>query len=272
MQEITLSDLEFAHFRKFIHGVAGISLSPAKKALVAGRLLKRLKFHELTSFGEYFRMISSRQEERQIAVDLLTTNETHFFREPRHFDLLRERLLPAHPRGRTFRVWSAACSSGEEVYTLAMVLADVLGHSPWEVLGSDISTRVLEKAESGLYPMDRARELPGDTLRRHCLKGVGSKEGRFVISPKLRAKVRFAQINLTESLPATGEFDAIFLRNVMIYFEPETKQQVVERLLTRLRPGGWLFVGHSESINGLVAGIEGIAPSVYRKSLKSDTK
>jgi chemotaxis protein methyltransferase CheR len=265
VQEATLSDLEFAHFRKFIHGIAGIHLSPAKKALVAGRLAKRLRFHGLSSFGEYYRLLSDRPEERQIAVDLLTTNETHFFREPRHFDLLREGLLSDHPRGRTFRVWSAACSSGEEVYTLAMVLADVLGDSPWEVLGSDLSTRMLAQGESGLYPMARAAELSGERLKKYCMKGVGSKDGSFVVSPRLRARVRFTQINLTEPLPATGVFDAIFLRNVMIYFQSDTKRQVVEQLLTRLRPGGWLFIGHSESLNGLVDGLETVAPSVYRK-------
>ena len=265
MQDITLSEPEFDRFRKFIHGVAGIHLSPAKKSMVVGRLGKRLKFHGLSSFGEYHRLLFSRKDEQQIAVDLLTTNETHFFREPRHFDLLRKRLLPDHPRGQTFRAWSAACSSGEEVYTLTMVLAETLGESPWEVLGSDISSRVLAQAESGLYPMSRAEELSADYLKRYCLKGVGSMEGRFVVSSRLRARAHFAQINLTEPLPSTGVFDAIFLRNVMIYFQPETKRQVVERLLTRLRPGGWLFVGHSESLNGLVDDLEGIAPAVYRK-------
>ncbi len=266
MGEITLSDLEFSRFRNFIHGVAGISLSPAKKALVVGRLAKRLEFHGLSSFAEYYHLLSRQEDERQIAVDLLTTNETRFFREPQHFDLLRERLLPAHPRGRMFRVWSAACSSGEEVYTLAMVLAEVLGDSPWEVFGSDISTRVLEQAESGLYSMERAADLSMDHLKRYCLKGVGSKAGSFVMARALRERVQFAQINLTESLPATGTFDAIFLRNVMIYFESQTKRQVINRLLGRLRRGGWLFVGHSESLNGLVDGLEGVAPSVYRYS------
>ena len=152
MQQPTLSDQEFARFRNFIHGAAGISLAPTKKSLVAGRLAKRLRHHGLTSFGDYYHLVSSERAERQIAVDLLTTNETHFFREPRHFDLLRDQFLPAHPRDRLLRVWSAACSSGEEVYTLAMVLADTLGDASWEVLGSDISTRVLEQASRGSIP------------------------------------------------------------------------------------------------------------------------
>lgn len=265
MQQPTLSDQEFARFRNFIHGAAGISLAPAKKSLVAGRLAKRLRHHGLTSFGDYYHLVSSERAERQIAVDLLTTNETHFFREPRHFDLLRDRFLPAHPRDRLLRVWSAACSSGEEVYTLAMVLADALGDASWEVLGSDISTRVVEQASTGLYPMERAAELTPEQLKRHCLKGIGSQDGRFLIAPTLRAQVSFAQINLTEPLPSTGTFDVIFLRNILIYFQTETKRQVVERLLARLRPGGWILVGHSESLNGVVGGLEAIAPAVYQK-------
>lgn len=265
MQLATLSDQEFGRFSQFIHQVAGINLPPAKKSLVAGRLAKRLRHHGLTSFADYYRLVSSEAAERQIAVDLLTTNETHFFREPRHFELLRDVLLAEHPRGRVFRAWSAACSSGEEVYTLAMVLDEVLGEGPWEVLGSDISTRVLEQASTGLYPMERIKDLTAERLKRYCLRGIGSQAGRFVISPELRARVRFSQINLAEALPATPTFDVIFLRNIMIYFQTETKRQVVERLLARLRPGGWLVVGHSESLNGLARGLQGIAPAVYRK-------
>jgi len=266
MQRPALSDIEFARFSRFIYDVAGISLGPDKKAMVVGRLAKRLNLHGLSSFSEYYRLLSRDQRERQVAVDRLTTNETHFFREPVHFKLLRDRVLASHPRGRSFRAWSAACSSGEEVYTLAMVLADELADAPWEVLGSDISSRVLEQAQSGLYAMERASELPAECLRKYCLKGIGGKEGSFLVSPKLRARVRFAQINLTEPVPATGEFDVIFLRNVLIYFQPETKRQVIERLLNRLRPGGWFFVGHSESLNGVADGLdlEGVAPSVYK--------
>jgi len=265
MNDASLDDSEFARFQQMIFSIAGISMTSAKKALVAGRLAKRLKHHELGSYGEYFQLLSHSREEAQVAVDLLTTNETYFFREPRHFDFLRARILPAHPSGRPFRVWSAACSSGEEPYTLAMVLADHLGEAAWEILGSDISTRVLDKARTGLYPMERVRGLDSASLRAHCLKGVGSQEGCFMIDPALRRRVRFAQINLNEALPDVGEFDVIFLRNVMIYFQSETKRQVVARLLTKLRPGGFFIVGHSESLNGLTQGLETLAPSIYRK-------
>lgn len=265
MLNASLGDREFANFQQMIFRIAGISMSPAKKALVAGRLAKRLKHHGLDSYGEYFELLSRQQDEMQVAVDLLTTNETYFFREPKHFDFLRDKVLPRHAPGRPFRVWSAACSSGEEPYTLAMLLADQLGETPWEVFGSDISTQVLDKARRGLYPMERARGIPSALLRAYCLKGVGSQDGQLLVDPDLRRRVRLAQINLNEPLPDVGEFDVIFLRNVMIYFQTETKRQVVARLLDKLRPGGVFIVGHSESLNGLGQGLETLAPSIYRK-------
>jgi chemotaxis protein methyltransferase CheR len=265
MDSASISDSDFTRFQQMIFGIAGISMTSAKKALVAGRLARRLKHHGLECYGEYFKLLSRQPDEMQVAVDLLTTNETYFFREPKHFDFLRDTILPKHPPGRPFRVWSAASSSGEEAYTIAMVLADNLGTTPWEILGSDLSTRVLEKALAGLYPMERLRGIPQASLRAHCLKGVGSQEGSFMIDPVLRRRVRFEQINLNEPLPNVGEFDVVFLRNVMIYFQTETKRQVVARLLAKLRPGGFFIVGHSESLNGLAQGLEAIAPSIYRK-------
>jgi chemotaxis protein methyltransferase CheR len=265
MLNVSLKDSEFSSFQQMIFRIAGISMTPAKKALVAGRLAKRLKHHGLDSYEDYFQLLSRQQDEMQVAVDLLTTNETYFFREPKHFDFLRDRVLPGHPAGRPFRVWSAACSSGEEPYTLAMLLADRLGDAPWEVFGSDISTQVLDKARRGLYPMERARGIPPALLRTHCLKGVGSQEGQLLIDPALRRRVHLAQINLNEPLPEVGEFDVIFLRNVMIYFDTETKRQVVRRLIELLKPGGYLLIGHSESLNGVVDELQSVMPSIYRK-------
>jgi len=261
--EITAS--EFAEYQRLIYRQSGINMTEAKQALVQGRLARRLKHHGLSSYKSYLDLLLSRQDELQIAVDLLTTNETYFFREPKHFDYLRQQVLPSHRGGRTFRVWSAASSSGEEPYTLGMVLADHFGSAPWELLGSDISTRVLAKAQAGLYPMERARDIPVNYLKAYCLKGVGEQEGTFLIDARVRRHVRFAQINLIEALPEIGEFDVIFLRNVMIYFDIETKKAVIARLLARLRPGGWFFVGHSESLHGLVTNLSSVAPSVYIK-------
>jgi len=266
MDAIPLTDQEFQQFQKFIYEVAGISMSPAKKALVSGRLAKRLKAHGCHSYGEYFRLVmDGKGNELQMAVDLLTTNETYFFREPKHFDFLRNTILPGLPSTRPVRIWSAASSSGEEPYTIAMVLDDVLGSRAWEVIGSDISQRVLERAQSGHYVMERGHDIPVNLLSRYCLKGIGQYEGTFLVSQELRNRVKFSQINLNQALPKMGEFDVIFLRNVLIYFNNDTKGQVVARVLETLRSGGYFFVSHSESLNGVTHGLTMIKPSVYRK-------
>lgn len=259
-----LSDAEFELFQRLIHDGAGIWLAPAKKALVAGRLIRRVHHHGLSTFRAYHELLSRDPAEHQRAIDLLTTNETHFFREPRHFDWLK-RVAAEHPSETPLRVWSAAASSGQEPYTIAMVLADVLGDRPWEVLGTDISTRVLERARSALYDMATAREIPPAYLKGFCLKGVGTKTGSFLIAPQVTRRVQFGQLNLIEPLPDMPLFDVVFLRNVMIYFREETKRQVVSSLLARVRPGGWLVVGHSESLSGLAPGTRSVGPSIYQK-------
>jgi chemotaxis protein methyltransferase CheR len=264
---VVLHDEEFAQFRDMIYRIAGISMSTAKKQLVSSRLAKRLKYHNFTSFSEYFRLISSPQgkAELQVAVDSLTTNETHFFREPKHFDFLRQHIIPARKAGRGMRIWSAACSSGEEPYSIAMILDELLGNEPWGVVASDISTHVLEKARIGLYPTERIPEIPKHYLSRYCLKGIGEHDGTLLIEQSLRERVRFMQHNLTEIPDKLGEFDVIFLRNVLIYFDQATKRQVISRLLPLLRPGGYFLAGHSESLNGVTEDLRLIAPAIYRK-------
>lgn len=262
-----LQEKEFAQLRELIYRIAGISMSPAKKPLVTSRLAKRLKHYELASYGDYYQMITAAdgKAELQMAVDLLTTNETHFFREPKHFDFLRQRILPERKPGKTLRIWSAACSSGEEPYSIAMLLDEGLGNAPWEIVASDLSTRVLEKARDGLYPIERMPEIPRHYLSNYCLKGTGSQQGTLLIERRLRERVQFMQHNLIETPPKQGEFDAIFLRNVMIYFDQDTKRQVVKRLLSQLRPGGYFFVGHSETLNGINDEVRLVQPAVYRK-------
>jgi chemotaxis protein methyltransferase CheR len=261
-----LHDDEFAQFQRWIHQTAGIDLSPAKKALVASRLSKRLCHYELESYGDYFSLImNNRGTELQIALDLLTTNETYFFREPKHFEFLSEKVLARLPKERAVRIWSAASSSGEEPYSLAMTLADTLSQSNWEVIASDISTRVLEQARSGQYPIERAHNIPLSFLMKYCLKGVGFQEGTFIIDRKLREKVQFHHINLNQEIPDIGMFDIILIRNVMIYFNRETKGQVLQRLVPRLKKGGYLIVSHAESLNGLPHGLQLVSPSIYLK-------
>ena len=262
-----ITNAEFAQFQKLIYQIAGISLADTKKVLLVGRLGRRLKAHDLTTFGEYYKLVSSGADpgERQTMVDLLTTNETYFFREEAHFDFLRQTILPKRAVGRSFDIWSAASSTGEEIYTLCMVLADELGAAGnWTILGSDISTHVLSIAQRGLYWLDRTRGLPQSYLRQYCLKGVRTQEGAFVIAPELRKHTTFRQINLNTTLPDIGKFDVIFLRNVMIYFDNDTKSQVVARLVQKLRPGGYLIIGHSESLNGINDTVKPVKPTIYR--------
>ncbi|MFP5304261.1 MAG: CheR family methyltransferase [Gammaproteobacteria bacterium] len=262
-----LSDREFAQIQQLLRRLSGIHLSPGKKALVCSRLCARLRALGISRYCDYFERLCSGSDraELQTAVDLLTTNETSFFREPRHFDFLREQLAQQRRPGTPLRVWSAACSSGEEAYSVAMTLADAIGTQPWEVVASDISTRVLARARSGIYPLERARTIPPAYLRAYCLKGVRAQAGSFQICPALRARIRFQQVNLHTPLPEIGPFDLVLLRNVMIYFEPQTKREVVHRVAQTLRSDGHLLVGHSESLNGIGVNLQPVSVSIYRK-------
>jgi chemotaxis protein methyltransferase CheR len=262
-----ISDADFRRFQRWLHEVAGIALADHKKTLLMGRLSKRLGPCGVRGWKEYFELLmeGSRPGELQVAIDLLTTNETYFFREPAHFSFLRDHILNGFEGNETLRIWSAASSSGEEIYTLAMVLADTLGMARrWEIFGSDLSTRVLETARRAHYPMTRADKIPPDFLKRFCLKGTGPQEGTFLLDRSLRERVSFAQINLNETLPDIGMFDIVFVRNVMIYFDPDTKRQVMARILTKLKPRGHVFVSHSENLHGVTDRVEIVKPSIYR--------
>lgn len=265
---MTLTDQEFDFLRRFIYEAAGINLTPEKKPLVVGRLARRIESLGLSSYGEYFRRIAGliELEERQWAIDALTTNETFFFREPQHFAFLSEKILPNVTPAETFRVWSAASSSGEEAYSIAMLLSERLGPRPWEIIGSDLSTKVLDKARRGQYPMERAEKIPQPYLRAYCLKGTGEQDGTFLIDNALRKRVHFQHANLMGPLPNVGLFDVIFLRNVLIYFDQPTKRRVVENLLPFMKSNGYFFSGHSESITGLVAGLAQVQPAIYKRA------
>ncbi len=262
-----IKDHEFAKFQSFIFDEAGITLSDAKKALVSGRLAKRLAHHKLGSYSDYLKLLHGRSEpgEVQIAVDLLTTNETYFFREPKHFDLLKQLAREATQQGRGLRVWSAASSTGEEPYSIAMILAHTQGSLSWTVLGTDLSSRVLRHARIGQYQMERASNIPTEFLRNYCLRGTGEDAGTILVQRELRDRVQFSQVNLHRPLPALGQFDIIFLRNVLIYFNNETKRQVIQRLLGHLRSGGHLLIGHSETLNDINSTVRAVSPSVYMK-------
>jgi chemotaxis protein methyltransferase CheR len=267
--QIPISDHEFAAFRNLFQELAGIHLSDAKKQLVYGRLRGRVRELGLAGFDDYFQLVNrpGQSDERQRVVDLLTTNETYFFREPRHFDVLRNEVLPERSKARPFRVWSAACSTGEEPYSLAMVLADTLGASRfpgWEVMGSDISQRVLDRARTGLYPLQRIEGIPRPLLQAYCVKGGGPREGTLQIDKALRNQVSFRRINLNDRLPEIGQFDLVLLRNMLIYFQNDAKIEIVRRIISVMVPGAWLMVGHSESLKNIDPRLIPHSPSIYR--------
>lgn len=271
----TLSDREFALFQSLIYQEAGIFLGPAKKALLVGRLARRLRDLGLASFGAYYRRVADGDaRERVHLIDSVCTNETHFFREPRQFEFLEQRVFPEWKvrasmghMPRKIRVWSAACSTGEEPYSLAMMLLTQFPPATgWEIeiLASDLSTRALEKARAGVWPVEKAKEIPPGYLKLHMLKGTRSQEGKMKVGTAIRSLVRFERINLNdETYPVTGLFDLIFCRNVLIYFDSASKQRVVHRLVRHLSPAGYLFLGHAESLNGLTDRIRSVIPTVH---------
>lgn len=262
-----LSATEYQNFRLFIHTACGIELGNKKQFLVVSRLNKRLRHLNIGSYTEYLALINHPKEfqERQTAIDLLTTNETYFFRESGHFDFLRERVLPNLQANTAIRIWSAACSSGEEAYSVGMELAQNTRHPHWEVFATDINESVLQKASCGLYALERIEGMPKEYLQKYCLKGIEEYAGTMLIEQRLRDKITFQQLNLIQTLPRIGKFDVIFLRNVLIYFDAATKQRVIGNVFSALKPHGYLFVGHSESIKNLKNGLKFIAPTIYQK-------
>jgi chemotaxis protein methyltransferase CheR len=272
-----LSDVEFARFRELIRREAGIHLSDAKQPLLVGRLSRRLRELGLRSFGDYYHLAVEDAAERTRLIDAICTHETRFFREPAQFEYLDRVVLPrwraeadAGRRPRRVRVWSAACSSGEEPYSLAMLLR---AHCPadrgWyvEIVASDLSTRILAHARAAEYRAERLGDIPEAYRRRFVATAPSGDPDRFVIAPVARDVVRFERLNLTApDLPLAGRFDLVFCRNVLIYFEAETKAAVALRVFDRVAPGGYLFLGHAESLNGLVEHSRPVIPTVYPRA------
>jgi len=261
---MTLTAKSFNAVVDLFHDISGIRLSEAKRPLVVSRLQKLAQDRGSADVEAYVQWLMSEKPEDEVVrvVDKLTTNETYFFREPQHFHFLAN-LLKEHDRKQTFRVWSAASSSGEEAYSIAMLLSEKLGPDGWEVMGTDLSTAMVETARRAVYPMDRASHAPREYLRRYCLKGQGPHDGRLMVSRDLRRNVHFIGANLTETLPDIGFFDVIFLRNVLIYFDPPGKEAIVNRVKTLLKPHGYLFTGHAESLTHLQHGLRSVCTAVY---------
>ena len=264
----TLADLVYQHSR--------IRLGPDKQPMLANRLRKRLRALGLVSYDDYCAVLRSGSGPGEIEhlVDLISTNHTRFFREPEHFTFLTGRILPELvPRlaaeGSPLRVWSAAASSGEEPYTMAMVLAEFFHEHPavdWQVEASDISHRMLDEAERGIYRLDSRHALPPELLRRYFQRGVGTQAGTCRVKAEVRKRVRFQRINLFQAeYPVSREQHVIFCRNVMIYFDPPSRATLVQKLTRQLVPGGFLVIGHSESLMGIRHGLESVRQSVFRK-------
>ncbi|CBL46814.1 Chemotaxis protein methyltransferase, CheR-type [gamma proteobacterium HdN1] len=261
---LTLLPSEFERFQKLIMELAGIVLSDNKQGLFVSRLENRVRALGLQNYSDYYRYIHDdvNNYERHHLVDLLTTNETFFFREAAHFEFLRE--LAKSSAG-AFRVWSAACSSGEEAWSVAMTLADALRTGPWEVVGTDISRRVLAKARNAHYAMERIDGIPSAFLKRYCLRGIDREAGTLLVHKMLRERVRFCYSNLLQPRQDLGTFDVIFLRNVMIYFDNDTKLKVVRNLLPYLKNDGFLVTGHAESLTSLNCGLKMLRPTLYQR-------
>ena len=269
-----LSDRELKAITRLVYEKSGITLHSGKRALVLARLQKRVIQGGFGSFERYLQHVQADAtgDELTALLDAIATNHTSFFREAQHFDFLRNVVLPplaSRSPGLPILGWSAACSSGEEPYTIAMSCVQQLGDQAQRqvrLLASDLSTKVLRVARAGVYHADRVSGLPLDTLRRFFEKGLGAQQGTVRVNAALRRMIDFRQINLLEPPPAGTPFDFIFCRNVMIYFDQQVQQRVVQGLERQLAPGGYLFISHSESLNGVTHGLTWVAPAIYRKA------
>ncbi|MEY8878777.1 MAG: protein-glutamate O-methyltransferase CheR [Leptothrix sp. (in: b-proteobacteria)] len=263
-----LSAQSFDAVARMFHRISGIRLTEAKHALVEGRLQKLARNRGMSDLNRYVETLLTENDPAELVrvVDKLTTNETYFFREPQHFDFLADWLDQRPSGGANLRVWSAASSSGEEAYSLAMLLANKLGLRGWEIVGTDLSTAMVDAARQALYPLERARHVAATDLKRWCLKGQGDFSGQLLISRELRERVRFETTNLTQPLPDLGQFDVIFLRNVLIYFDTAAKADIMRRVMTCLKPDGLLFTGHAESIANLALPLRTLAPAVHARA------
>jgi chemotaxis protein methyltransferase CheR len=275
ISDVSLTQKEFELLRSLIYEQAGICLRESKMALLKSRLSKRLRHFGYDSFAQYYDHLRNQDPqggELQEMINAVTTNMTSFFRENHHFLCLKERLLApvckAAARGSrpTLRMWSAGCSSGEEAYSIAITVADTLERlATWDVkiLATDIDTGVLEKGRRAIYPRETLRAVPQETLRKHFLSGKGKSSHLVQVKPAIRNLVRFAHLNLMEPWPFRGKFDAIFCRNVIIYFDRDSQRHVLEGFARYLKPGGLFFAGHSENLFWLGEFFQPIGGTVY---------
>ncbi len=268
-----ITDKELGAVIRLVYEKSGITLHDGKRALVTARLQKRLKAVNVATYTEYLKYLDrdASGSELVLLLDAISTNHTSFFREPQHFEFLKERVLPellAGGRNGPIQMWSAACSSGEEPYTLGIVLHEELPEADRRavrLLASDLSTKVLSMAAAGVYKLERVKDMPRERLRKYFERGLGAQEGLARVKSFLREQVEFKQLNLLEITDLGTRFPVIFCRNVMIYFDREVQQRVVSMLERHLLPGGYLFISHSESLNGISHDLKWVAPAVYQR-------
>ncbi|MGE0370258.1 MAG: protein-glutamate O-methyltransferase CheR [Gammaproteobacteria bacterium] len=271
-RELVFTDTDFDFIRRLVAEKTGIALSEQKRELVYGRLAKRLRSLDLQSFAEYCSHVEGNAEELHELVNAITTNLTSFFREPYHFDYLRDTLLPALLRSnadsRRIRIWSAGCSTGEEPYSIAMVLRDALSSAQgWDakILATDIDSNVLARAQQGVYAEERASGVPERFLRRSFRRGQADNAGMLKVCDEVRSLITFRQLNLMHDWPMRGPFDVIFCRNVVIYFDKPTQRRLFDRYADLIADGGHLFIGHSESLFKVCDRFTLIGRTIYRK-------
>ncbi len=275
----SVSPALFGKFQQLIHQETGIWLGDTKSALLCGRLSRRLRVLQIPSLDEYYELVTlaDQHDERVLMIDAITTNETRFFRDPRHFEFLESRVIPRWrteaqqgSRTKTVRVWSAGCSSGEEPYSLAMLLARHLPvEQGWSVaiFATDISTRILAQARIGIYNIAKSSDIPEPLLKDYMLKGVDQQDGQMKVRPEIQAVVDFQKLNLAHGpYPPQAHFDIIFCRNVLIYFDLESKQKVVEHLTRCLVRNGLLFVGQAENLSSMNSHLKSLVPAVYARA------
>jgi chemotaxis protein methyltransferase CheR len=267
----------FAKFRQLVYEHSGIELGPGKEALVYGRVGKRMRTLGIRDEKAYLDHVLADATGDEVVhlLDAISTNFTSFFREPDHFKLLESFLTDALKRGQSrFRIWSAACSSGEEPYTIAMVAQEIMesmGRYPdLKILATDISTRVLDLARAGMYSSERAGEIPAALRSKYFQQQRGAKAETLCIADRLQQLIVFRRLNLAQTpYPMQGPFDVIFCRNVMIYFDKTVRTRIVREVERLLRPGGLLLIGHSESLAGIPSSLAHLRPSIYRREVDS---
>jgi chemotaxis protein methyltransferase CheR len=267
-----MTDDDFHYFRDIVYRETGINMSDLKRALLQSRLLRRLRCLDLKSYAEYRRYLGERYDEELILfINAVTTNKTDFFREEQHFDYLKEKVLPeVSTKGKDrIRIWSAGCSTGEEPYSIAMTVLDYYkGHElpDVKILATDIDTQVLHHAVEGVYKADSLQDVDLQTARAFFLKGSGSNDGSFRVKNSVKSLVTFKRLNLLDfNYPMNGVFDAIFCRNVIIYFDKNTQRQLFDYLYRFLSDDGYLFIGHSENLSSVSEKYRCIGKTIYRK-------